>query len=273
MNRAAWSVGVIAGSLVTAASANAYVNTMFESLADPSTYGSLIASLDIADTSWDFPPDTSFGYTNSGYKAETLVADVPVLTNDTTTLVSEVYSVTTQTTFVNGPDSLTLNPGDRVFSYRIRLTSPNSNTIDTMREFGVTGLAESFGGEGFFDDSIVLGRGLSVAGLGSGTANFPEPVAGDFDFLGGVFGSLDWQWPVNAIDQMNAGEEITLLMFTRNVPVVEGLAKFVGVPGQSSLITDPNANNAPVLIPAIPGPGAAVGLLAGGLLVGARRRR
>ena len=276
--------------LALTSAASAFVDTMYAAPTDPSTYGSLVASLDIASTSWDFPFNNGAGKLDSGYKAEILdgsgnplVLDFGVSPNKTT-LVTDVYRVTSATTIPDGSGNLNLIPGDLVFAYRIGLVGNNANTIDTLYEFSVGGIeAGSFwdaNGDagGYFDSSIVLGRGYTVDGLGAATGQFPLTGPGDFSSSSpgglGYLSQLDFDWEFgNQAAQMDNAQQITILMFARGAQISNGFGKFVGTAGQAAPTTDQNANNAPILIPVVPSPGA-FGLLAiVGLASGSRRRR
>lgn len=279
------TIGVVTIATAAAASHAAFETFSYESAADPASYGSLVSSLDVASTSYDFPIDTSpvLGFTNSGFKAEILdpgtglpVAPDFAANPNTAQVRTDVYEVTSPTVVSDGGDDLTLDPGDLVFAYRIQHVGDagdnNTNVVDTVVEFGITsGLFA--GGSNEFDSSIVKGRGFSVAGLSNLPSGLPIPQAGDFDILPGFFSSLDWRWDEGvAASQLQNAEEITLLVYTKPALIENGEGKLVGVTGQASSNTDPNANNIPVLVPAVPSPGA-VGLAALGLAIAAPRRR
>ena len=265
----------------------AYVNTMYNAGFDPSVFGAPIASLDITSTAWDFPLDANEvlqGKKDSGFKAEILngsgfpIAPDPFAVPNKTTLRTDVYTVTAPTVVPDGSGNLNLLPGDLVFAYRIRLVANNANTVETLQEFGVQGFGGDLGGYGAFDSSIVIGRGFSVSGLANPTADIP--VADPSDFEEGDFGgpgleysSLEWNWVFgDQNSQMPNSKQITLLVFARGAIVTDGFAKFAGVSGQAGTTTSTVANNAPVLIPVVPAPGAtALATIAG--LVAVRRRR
>lgn len=257
--------------------------TMYQS-PGVATYASPVGggTLDIDNpTPYVWPYDTGAGFHNSGYLRETVDSNgdvIPPGVIDRTTLVSQVYQVTTPTVIPNGAGDLALSVGDMVFTYTIRLTSQSTNTVDTLAEFGVTALGTAYGEDGAFTPDQVLGRGLSVAGLGVPTGNFPVDQPGDFTYddlgMDVTFGisSIDWEWPVDPASQLDNTQEITLMIFTKPSLIGNGYAKFVGNPGTSSSTADPIANNVPVLVPIIPAPGSAGLLLAAGL-VGIRPRR
>ncbi|GEM_PF-6681927 len=264
---------------LAATSASAYVNTMFQAN-NPASYGTLIQSLDIASTSWDFPFDTGTGKTNSGFKAEVLdpagnpiVLD-PGVTPNTTSLVSEVFRVDTTTVISDPAGDITLDPGDLVFSYRLRLVGANNNTVQTLTEFGVTALGPNLGGNpDIFDAALLKGRGFSTDGLGAPAASGPLAVGNDLTVAPGLFSSLDWRWSVDESQRLQNGEEVRLLMFSEPAQIGDGFAKFLGAPGQAVAGTDATAQGAPVLVPIIPSPGAAVLLGLAGLAAVGRRHK
>ncbi len=275
-----------AGLITAAGSAHAFVPTYYQLASDPGAlFGSPIQSLDIASTSWDFPLDGATKK-DSGFKAEILdpngfpLIPDPGVNPNTTSLRSDVYRVSSPTTVGGGFDLLA---GDLVFAYRLRLTGNNANTVETLQEFSVGGIEPGsifdVNGDagGFFDQTIVTGRGFSVAGLANPTAGFPEDTGNNFDVTTipgfGSFSQVDFDWGQgDQASQLQNAEEITLLLFARNAIVTNGFGKFVGVSGQAGATTDTVANNAPILIPTFPSPGAA-SLLLGAGLVAARRRR
>lgn len=260
MTRHVVLTAIACGTVGAAASAGVFDPAMYNS-ADPSGYGTLLAELNIADTSYDFPFQA--GFSSSGY-----VNEFNGVEFDRTELVSRVYRVDTQTTFSMNGDSLTLNPGDQVFSYSITLVEQSSNTISSLAEFQVGRL--DFGGNGALgmDESVIIGRGFVDTIVNT-------PVGGDASDLsavGDLGSSLDFQWPTDSSEQLMNDESITLLMFTRATQIGDGFANFSAPPGQQSL-GDPNANGAPALIPIIPAPGAgALAALAVGF-ASVRRRR
>lgn len=221
------------------------------------TFTNLVATLDIASTAYNFPFDNT-QYTTSGYVRE--VGGNPI---DTTGLVTNVYQVTTQTDI----GGFTLNVGDMIWAYTIDLVSASSNTVTSLAEFQVGGF--SFLGTDIMDGSLVLGRGYLTP---DGGVNTPLGNPGDFEDLGALGSSLDWQWSNDVALQLGNDETITLLMFTSAALIGEGHANFIAPPIQADGV-DPIANGAPVLIPiAIPAPGAA-GVFVGLGLFASRRRR
>lgn len=259
MNRSMLTSAALLASASIAGSASAVFDPgMYSVNQNLASFTNLIATLDIASTSYNFPFD-NMQYTTSGYVRE--VGGNPI---DTTGLVTNVYQVTQQT-MVGG--SFTLNVGDMIWAYTIDLVSASANTVASLSEFQVGGL--SFLGTDVMDGSLVLGRGFLTPGAGVDT---PIGNAGDFEDLGMFGSSLDWQWSDSVSEQLGNEETITLLMFTSAALIGEGVANFIAPPIQAEGV-DPVANGAPVLIPiAIPAPGAA-GMLMGLGMLAARRRR
>lgn len=240
----------------------AYQNTMYQSGAHPSTYGSLVASLDIASTAYDFPYDNNF-FTHSGY-----INEIAGFEFDRTELITEVYRVTTPQTFTVGPDSISLNRNDMVFSYRIRLVEASTNTINALREFQVQGLSLIPGSDAM-DANLLKGRGFHLSG---GAVNTPDAELNDLSNFGGFGSKVDFNWSGPDTDQLDNDQEITLLIFANPSVWGAGTANFVAQPGQASG-TDPNANNAPVLIPVIPAPGSVMIVSLAGIGLSSRRIR
>jgi len=252
---------VAAGSVCTVANA-AFDSAMYNVSQSLASFSTQIAELDLATTGYNFPFGGSF--TNSGYVDE----GPGGIELDRTELVARVYRVTTATTFMMGGDSITLDVGDNVYAYTVRLVQESLNTVHTMSEFQVGGF--NFLGTDMMDASLVNGRGFLTPASGVGTPM--GGLASDLEDLPGLGASHDWRWPNTAMDQLDNSEEITLLMFTDPSLVGMGVANFLAPPGQPAGV-DPSASLAPTLIPIIPGPGpAALGMLALGV-VGARRRR
>lgn len=257
MKRQLLATTAILGSASLAGSASAVFDPAMYSVADIGSFTNLVATLDIASTSYSFPFDNG-QYTTSGY-----VREVGGQVIDSTGLVTNVYEVTQQTNI----GGLTLNAGDMIWAYTIDLVSASTNTVTSLSEFQVGGL--SFLGTDVMDGSLVLGRGFLTPGAGVDT---PIGNPGDFEDLGMFGSSLDWQWSDDVAMQLGNDETITLLMFTSAALIGEGLANFIAPPIQANGV-DPIANGAPVLIPiAIPAPGAA-GVLLGFGLFSSRRRR
>jgi hypothetical protein len=280
-----------AGVLTIAGAADAYVNTMYSAGFDPDAqFGAPFASLDIASTSWNFPLDQNEidqGKKDSGFLAEILdpsgnplVLD-PGTSPNTTSLRTDVYRVSSPVTITDPSGDLDLLPNDLVFAYTIGLVGNNGNTLETLQEFKVKGVDDNppfFSGDGAFTEDILLGRGFTLAGLSNPTAANRAPVAVDGDLevdqlFGANLSSLEFNWTFSGqSEQIRNTEEITLLVFARGAIVVDGLASFAAVSGQAGQGTSMVANDAPILIPTVPGPGAAsVFALAG--LAACRRRR
>jgi hypothetical protein len=239
------------------ASANAGLVSpeMFQFVGSPgATWGSPIASLDV---------NTETGYTwSSGFE----VSFPNGLGQDITSLTSEVFNVSSPLVLNQGLDSLTLNPGDKVYAYTITLVEASATTVDTVAEFQV-GLLSFIGGP-IMDGSLVKGRGFVSTGV-----NGPAGADGsDFEDLG-IFGSsLDWKWPSLEANQLQNQQSITLLMFTSSSVPILGIGDLRAPTGQIS--GSGNISNLiPVLVPTIPTPGgAALGLIAGVLCTRRTRR-
>lgn len=249
------TTSAIAAAGVCSLAQGAVFNPGMFSSAPPATYGTQIASLDVATTSYDFP--FGAGFTTSGY-----VDNFGSVELDRTQLVSTVYRVNAPTN-VGG---VSLSTNDLVFAYTIRLVEASTNTVTTMKEFQV-GLL-NFGVGDRMDGSSVKGRGFVATGV-------PTPVggnAGDLESIGSFGASHDWEWGVTGPEQLQNSQTITLLMFTEPRPIVQGLGNFAAPPGQQAGV-DPLASGAPVLIPAVPAPGAgALWAVSAGLLAARRRR-
>jgi hypothetical protein len=263
-------VGVVA---VAGSAYGAYQNNMYDTgAAAPSSYATLVGSpFDTnTDGGYNWPLD-NLSDTTSGYIDELDIGGGTIIEFDRTQLISEVYRVNTQTIFNDGGDSITLNPGDMVFSYRIRLVQASTSTLNSLKEVQLSQIGGP--GVGLATDRI-LGRGvyqgLTFPGLPA--TDTPDPGAGDLFEIPGFGGSLDFKWTGPDTDHLQNSEEITLLMFTEPSAITGGFMSFAGNPGQDSGV-DPNANFAPVLIPTFPTPGTAALLLSAGVFAGARRRR
>lgn len=291
------SKGLIAATtalafVATAGSASAaYQNNMFNTPLDPSSYGTLLASMDANDPAsvtaaghltngaptgpWEWPFDAN-NFTTSGYRDSFDNNGTEVIV-DETQLISEVYQVNSPQSFSDGGDQIDLLPGDRVYAYRLRLVHDSANTLNSMFEFQAIGAALAGTNESLAT-SLIIGRGVFLSDFYGGATpaagNIPDALAGDFEtFGGGAFGGkMDFQWTGPDSDQLQNNEEITLLLFARGPQQVGyGNATFVGDPGQVTGV-DPNANGAPILIPVIPSPGA-LALAGVAMVAGIRRRR
>lgn len=253
--------GVSTILLLSSGALGVYQNAMFQST-NPATYGTLVASLNIADTAYDFPYDNNF-FTHSGYINENAGFEF-----DRTELISEVYRVNQAQSFTVGADTINLSPNDMVFSYRIRLVEASTNTINALREFQAQGLS-AIPGSDAMDANLLKGRGFY---LSDGAVNTPTPQANDL-LNAGPFGSkVDFNWAGADIDQLDNDQEITLLLFSNPSGWGNGTATFAAQPGQSAG-TDPNANNAPILIPVLPSPGSVMILSLAGFGLSSRRIR
>ena len=244
------------GAVACVASAGVFDATMYGA-ADPSSYGTQLAELNIASTAYDFP--TAPGFTTSGFVNE--FNDVEL---DRTELTSRVFRVHT----AQNLGGLSLAVGDYVFAYTIRLVEESTNTVSSMREFQV-GLLDFVGGLGM-DGSVVRGRGF-VSPTG-GAASPLGGNAGDFEDLGMFGASLDWQWGPESDNHLDNDESITLLMFTSPTAYAEGFANFIAPPGQPGGV-DPVAANAPALVPVVPAPGPLATVVIAAGAFGIRRRR
>ena len=249
-------------AIVATGTASAAFNTTIFQVADLTPFTNLVQTLDITSTPYNFPFQTPL-FTSSGY-----VRSLPDGTElDRTQLVSSVFEVTQQVSLGTG---VTLNAGDMVFSYEIRLVSTSTNTVDTMDEFQVQGF--SSGPADIMEGSLIKGRGVLAAAAG-----VDSPLGGtalDFsDF--GQFGSiLDFQWSEDPTLQLDNSETITLLMFTSHSGIGTGQANLLAPLSTSLGSFDPRADGAPVLIPIamVPAPGGA-SLLTLGLAGWSIRRR
>lgn len=257
LNRTA-SAALLAASTVAGTAAAAFDPTMHSVTGNLSSFSTLIMSLDIATTSYNFPFDTN-QFNTSGFVRE--INGQPV---ENTGLVTNVYQVNQQTSI----GGLTLGVGDMVFAYTIDLVSASTNTVTSLSEFQVGGL--SFLGSDVMDGSLILGRGFLMPGAGVDT---PLGNPGDFSDLGAAGSSLDWQWGPTVAEQLGNSESITLLMFTSAANIGNGLANFIAPPIQAPGVS-PVATGAPVLIPVlIPAPGVTGLFVAFGAMHLGRRRR
>lgn len=263
--------------MLTSGSLAAFDNTIYSAANDPSTYGSLIASLDVDTTAYTWPANNGAGKLDSGFKAEILdgagnplVLDFGVNPN-VTQLTTDVYRVTSPQSI----GGLSVQTGDLAFAYRIQLVGNNANTIETLQKFGIDGRDPGLdpNGGGTFTDNEVYGRAFTFSGLSNPGTAFPVTTgANDYKNFG-VVSFIDYQWELgNQLNQLNNAEEITLLLFARGATVTNGFANFAGTSGQASPTTDTVANDVPILIPTVPGPGSLALLGIGGMLASRRRR-
>lgn len=245
---AAAAVVVFAGTAQAA-----FDTTLYSVNFDPNAIGTQIASLDIASTSYGFPIQA--GTTTSGYVDD---GPLPGTFLDKTELVSNVYRVTQQTQL---SPSLTLNVGDNIFAYTIRLVNQSSNTIDSMFQFQAAGSPFLVDGGGAASDELM---GSFLKGFafddGGGAANSPlnDPLVSKFDNWGaGIGGKVDYSWDTsNAAAQLDNGQTITMYLFSSPSSIGDGWAAMTASPVNGNI--DPNAEFMPILIPIIPAPGSAV---------------
>ncbi|TVQ82469.1 MAG: hypothetical protein EA380_00420 [Phycisphaeraceae bacterium] len=251
-----------------------YIDTMFQTAADPSTYGNLVQSLDVQAAGYNF--QIPAGFTNSGYINNVISGGVPIAELDRTQIRSDVYTVTTAQSFTSGADTINLSPGDMVFAYRIRLTSGSTNTVETLRTWGLTGVDPVLGGSGILAaPDQLIGHGFFIDGASANPAGFGPitTVGSDLEYVPGFFGSVDWNWSPAAVEQLQNTEEITLLLFTKPSPIIDGFAKMLSPSGQAIAGTTFEDTGAPLLIPGVPSPGSvAIIALAGGITLYRRRR-
>lgn len=237
-----------------------FSGTMFESASDPAGWAgsTLIASLDSASTGFNYTANSGFAAVFSGFEL------------DRTHVISDVYRLSQLTTITNGPNSISLQPGDLVFAYRVRLVSSFPGlTVESLNEAQVIGAPDFGFGENPMDASLINGQGFVT------TSHFNNPEGGNIDDAAEFGSSVDFEWPVLDTDHLNNGEFITLLMFTSPANIGRGVLNLNAPPGQSGGIIGvaQGAEAPPILIPiTIPAPGAA-GLIFVGALASVRRRQ
>lgn len=260
-SKTARKVLAIGGLLSLTGSAFAgFSGTMLEVLTDPASWigNTQIASLDAQAAGFNYNP-------NSGYAA--------IFSNfelDRTQVRTDVYRVGQMTTIMNGPNSITLNPDDLVFAYRVRLVNNFPGlTVETMSEAQVVGAPDFGFGEDVMDADLLNGQGF-VTNLHNN-----NPAGGNIDDADEFGSSVDFEWPVNDTDQLDNGDFITLLLFTDPASIGRGVLNMSAPPGQSGGISGvAQANEAPpVLIPIIPTPGSVLlGSIGMGVVIASRRR-
>lgn len=252
-------VALAASGLVGSSTFAAFDPTMYQEASDPSTwaYANLIQSLDAASTGFNY----NFG---SGFAWEFFGVE-----QDRTDVISEVYQISQTHTFTTGASSITLNPGDLAFVYRVRLVESNGATVTSLTEAQVIG-APLFGfGQDVMDASLILGQGYI-----NGAYN--PPTTGNIDDAGTFGSSVDFQWPGNDVSNLDNNQTAVLIMFTSPALIGQGVLNLTAPAGQTGGLTGiAQAGEAPpILIPLIPAPGAAsLGVIALGFGAAGRRRR
>ncbi|MGA9596152.1 MAG: hypothetical protein WBV06_08350, partial [Acidimicrobiia bacterium] len=214
---------------------------MFQFSGDPNaTWGAPIASLDVnADTGYTWASGFDAIFHNG-------------LGQDTTDITTNVYNVTSPLVLNQGLDSLTLNPGDKVYAYTITLVEASASTVDTIAEFQAIGL--NFTGGPVMDGSLIKGRGFVDTGVNGPMGADPT----DFEDLGSFGSSLDWKWPSLEADQLHNEQTITLLMFASNSISIDGLGDLRSPAGQVGGSGNNESHLIPILVPSIPTPGGAI---------------
>lgn len=253
------SLTMSAGTLALSVPAIAGFNsTMFQSSA-PSTWAdaTLIASLD--SSNFDFPDDSGF---------ELVFGNIVF---DRTSVRSDVYRADAPRVINTGGSSLTLDAGDLVFAYTIRLVqaAPGS-TVNTVNEIQAIGAPDFGFGADAMAASLINGQGFVVT-----TVHDNTPTTGNIDDAAEFGSSVDWEWPGFDSGQLDNSDTITLLLFTDPAAIGTGVLNLISPPGQIGGITGvaQAAEAPPILIPIIPSPGATVLAIAGLGLTAARRRR
>lgn len=259
-----WTVALAVGGTAGVASA-AFDNTMYSIGSDPGSWGfaSPVASLNAQGAGYSFQ-------SNSGFAFELLGMEL-----DRTDVQSDVYVVNAPQVFNQGLNSITLNPGDLVFAYRVTLVQavPGS-TVSSLGEAQVIG-APLFGfGQDPMDFSLVKGMGFVTPG------HVHVPVSGNYDDAAEFGSSLDWEWPGSDAGNLDNDESIVMLMFTNPANLGLGVLNLTAPPGQTGGITGSTNDQTngtdyspPVYIPIVPSPGAAlIGFMGSSFLVVGRRR-
>jgi len=263
------ATGAAAAAVLLAGEArSAFDSTMYDVGLDLNTFSTLQATQTIDDTGYQF--NVPGGFASSGH---TITVGPTVV--DKTEVTSRVYRVNSQQMIMQGPNSLTLEAGDRIFAYTIDLVDASSSTVRRLKEFQLFGFDESLIGGGppgsdfdNMDPNLLKGRGfLTPAG---GVQTPLSGGAGDlFDFGGGS--NVDYDWPDGETNQLANSESITLLLFAKPSIIGNGWADLISPPLQDASIF-PEADFVPVLIPLVPGPGVLATLALGGLAAARRRR-
>ncbi|MEM8836000.1 MAG: hypothetical protein AAGD00_09295 [Planctomycetota bacterium] len=254
----------LAGSLVGSSVAFASLTPIYDTGVDPATLGTEIARLELNKDTHDWLFSGSAN-TQSGHEVN--VGPVEV---DATELDSVVYRVSNQVTFNQGGDSITLDAGDLIFEYRIRLVDAGVNTITTVEEFEIVG--SPILGLDELDASAIKGRG---AWRPDTNVPLPDPNPGDLLPLGPGNGAfLDFVWGTSDVNQPSNSEEISLLLFTSPRQIGDGWASFFSSPSQPLPNTiDDDTDRNPILIPIVPSPATSLAFVMALGSVSARRRR
>ncbi|MDX2114962.1 MAG: hypothetical protein SFZ24_04975 [Planctomycetota bacterium] len=250
---------VIGGLSLAGATAQAgFSSTMFEVASNPSTWGDAteIASLD----------SSSFDYADaSGFEA--VLANIVF---DRTAVSTNVYRMNAARVVSTGNASLTLDPGDLVFAYSLRLVGNFAGlTINALNEAQVIGAPDFGFGQNPMAASLINGQGFVTTGHGR------DPLNGNIDDAAELGSSVDFEWGgANAIYLLN-DQTITMLLFSDPAEIGRGVLNMSSPPGQAGGIEGvAQADGAPpVLIPIVPAPGAAALALVGGTLLLRRRGR
>ncbi len=258
---------VLAGVFLAGEARAAFDSTMYDVGLNLSDFATLEASQALDDTSYEF--NVPSGFSSSGHTIE-----VGPTVVDRTRVDTDVFRVNQQQVISQGANSLTLDPGDRVYAYTIELVDASSTTVQRLKEFQLFGFDESLiggpPGADFdnMDPSLLKGRGFltPASGVSTPVSFGPNDL---FDFGGGS--NVDWDWPDGESNQLANSETITLLLFAKPSIVGNGFADLISPVLQDSSVF-PEADFVPVLVPVVPGPGALATLAVGGLLALKRRR-
>ncbi|RMH25005.1 MAG: hypothetical protein D6693_09400 [Planctomycetota bacterium] len=269
------SAGIAVAALIIARPAcAAFEAGSMHEVADLAPFTNLVASLDVASTPFNFPFDSAL-FTNSGFVRNVLDANGnPIAELDRTELRTDVYRVNQQTQLA--PGGLTLEVGDMVFAYTIRLVSASGNTVSAVDEVQVAGA--NFLGTDSMDLGLLKARGFLTPspGVVAPISSVSPAVPDDFSLFGLDGGQLEWNWfQSDPTQQLGNSETITLLMFTGQASIGSGFMNLAATLASSTGPFDPTVEAAPVLIPisfVVPTPGAAT-LVGLACLTALRRRR
>lgn len=262
MNRSTIRVAVLAAALVvTAGSASAQFDpTMYNVGTDPSAWSgaSLIASLDAQVAGFNFNPTSGF------------VAEAAGFVFDRTDVRTDVYALSQSTVITQGSSSITLNAGDLVFAYRVRLVGDFPGlVVNTMNEAQVVGAPDFGFGQNIMALSLLNGQGFVSTSHGN------NPATGNADGDDEFGSSVDWEWPDLDTSHLDNNDFITMLLFTDPASVGQGVLNMSAPPGQAGGLTGfvQGEEAPPVLIPIVPTPGAVLlGTIGLGFAVANRRR-